>query len=289
MSNLDFIEKDLIDSLLNSGGYVLDFSNRTFQKFVYEKIQIDVYAKYKDLSKGRMLNALIDDLDDITAGKLILEFLRYMQYKDMVKDENTDKFKKCAEIGNRLIGKTVHIKTSSNKEASQPTPITSVVDFDKYLKELQILTDKSDTPQERGFAFEKYLKSLFEVFALQPRGSFKTTGEQIDGSFVLRDECYLLEAKWTTKPIDKSQLVILNEKVSSRSGFTRGLFISFSNFTDEAIASFANGRTVNIILMTVQELAIVLSKQQSLETVLWQKVRLLAEEGNFNKNVMELL
>jgi len=40
--------------------------------------------------------------------------------------------------------------------------------------------------------------------------------------------------------------------------------------------------------MTVQELAIILSKQQNLETVLWQKVRALAEEGNFNKNVMEL-
>jgi len=40
--------------------------------------------------------------------------------------------------------------------------------------------------------------------------------------------------------------------------------------------------------MTVQELAIVLSKQQNLETVLLQKVRALAEEGNFNKNFMEL-
>jgi hypothetical protein len=146
----------------------------------------------------------------------------------------------------------------------------------------------NEEPQERGYAFEKYLKSLFEAFSLQPRGSFRTTGEQIDGSFILRDECYLLEAKWTSKPVDKGQLVIFNDNVSSRSGFMRGLFISFSNFSGEAITSFASGRTINIILMTVQELAIVLSKQQNLETVLWQKVRALAEEGNFNKNVMEL-
>jgi hypothetical protein len=288
MANLDFTEKDLIDKLLNSGGYVLDFTNRTFQAFVYEKIQVDVYNKYHNLSKGKMLYAILDDFDDITVGKLLLELLRYMQYKDMVSDDNRDKFKKCAEIGNRLIGKTVHIKTSSNKNTSEPSSITSVIDFEKYLNELQELADKSEMPQERGFAFEKYLKSLFEAFSLQPRGSFRTTGEQIDGSFILRDECYLLEAKWTSKPIDKGDLVIFNEKVSSRSGFTRGLFISFSNFSNEAITSFASGRTINIILMTVQELAIVLSKQQNLETVLWQKVRALAEEGNFNKNVMEL-
>jgi len=39
MANLDFIEKDLIDNLFNSGGYVLNFTNRTFQAFVHEKIQ----------------------------------------------------------------------------------------------------------------------------------------------------------------------------------------------------------------------------------------------------------
>jgi len=288
MANLDFIEKDLINSLLNSGGYVLNFTNKTFQSFVYEKIQVDVYTKYDSLSKGKMLYAILNDFDDITVGKLLLEFLRYMQYNEMITEENRNKFTKCAEIGNRLIGKTVHIKTPSSKNTSEPSPITSVIDFGKYLKELQELANKSDTPQERGFAFEKYLKSLFDAFSLQPRESFRTTGEQIDGSFMLRDECYLLEAKWTSKPIDKGQLVIFNEKVSSRSGFTRGLFISFSNFSDEAIKSFANGRIIKIILMTVQELAIVLSKQQNLETVLLQKVRALAEEGNYNKNVMEL-
>jgi hypothetical protein len=206
----------------------------------------------------------------------------------MVNDENKDKFARCVEIGNRLINKTEHIKTFSNKNISEPSPITSIINFGKYLKELQELAEMNEEPQERGFAFEKYLKSLFEAFSLQPRGSFKTTGEQIDGSFILKDECYLLEAKWTSKPIDKGQLVIFNEKVSSRSGFTRGLFISFSDFSNEAITSFASGRTINIILMTVQELAIILSKQQNLETILWQKVRMLAEEGIFYKNVMEL-
>jgi hypothetical protein len=236
-----------------------------------------------------MLYAILDDFDDITVGKLLLELLRYMQYKDMINDNNRDKYSKCAEIGNRLIGRELKIKTTSSKSTLSPEPITSIVDFNKYLKELQELADKSDTPQERGFAFEKYLQSLFDIFSLQSRGSFRVTGEQIDGSFVLKDEVYLLEAKWTSKILTKEPLVVFNEKVSSKSGFTRGLFISFSNFSNDAISSFTVGRTSKIILMSVTELAIILSKQKNLETVLWQKVRALAEEGNFNKNVMELL
>jgi len=288
MANLDFIEKDLIDRLLNNSGYVLDFTNKKFQAFVYGIMQIDVYTKYYNLSKGKILNAILDDYDDKTVGKLLLELLRYMQNNDMVKDDNKDKFIKGAEIGNRLIGKKDRIKTSSNKNTTEPSPITSVVNFEKYLKELQELSYKPDTPQERGFAFEKYLQSLFEAFSLEPRGSFRTIGDQIDGSFILRDECYLLEAKWTSDTIDKGDLVIFNEKVSSRSGFSRGLFISFSTFSDGAIKTFATGRTINIILMTVQELAIMLSKQHNLDKALWLKVRALAEEGNFFKNVMEL-
>jgi len=288
MANLDFIEKDLIDIFLNNGGYVLDFTNRTFQEFIYEKIQVDVYSIYPNLSKGKILREILKNYDDITVGKLLLEFLRYMQAKDMINDTNKDKFRQCIEIGNRLIGKTVSVKTTSKQDSSPPNPIASVVDHDKYLKDLVDLSNLFDTPQARGFAFEKYLLSLFEIFSLQPRGSFKTIGEQIDGSFLLRDEIYLLEAKWTSKPIDKSQLVNFNEKVSSKSGFTRGLFISFSNFTDEAIASFAIGRKINIILMTVEELAITLSKKMDLETVLFNKVRALAEQGDFYKSVMEM-
>lgn len=129
---------------------------------------------------------------------------------------------------------------------------------------------------------------MFDIYGLEPRGSFKIVGEQIDGSFVLYNEVYLLEAKWTNKKIDKGHLVIFNEKVSSKSGFTRGLFISFSGFSDEALATFANGRTVNIVLMTVQELAIALSRKIDLTSVLSAKVRALAEEGDFNKSIFSL-
>lgn len=116
-------------------------------------------------------------------------------------------------------------KKLSESDYKFTSPINST-DYDKYMKDLQDLSNLDDSPQLRGFAFEKYMNNLFETNGLQPRGGFKIEGEQIDGSFVLYDEVYLLEAKWTNKPIDKRELVIFNEKVTSKSGFTRGLLVT---------------------------------------------------------------
>ena len=287
MANIEYIEKDYFEELFGMRtGYVLDFSNRGFQEFVFEKIHLDIYAKYQGLSKAKILRRIISDYDNVTVGKLLLELMRYMQAKGMVTDENKANFQKCAEIGNRLIGKNVTVKRSA--QTSSPKSPVPIVDYDSLLKELTNISSHSDTPQSRGFAFEKYLKKLFEDYNLEPRGSFKIVGEQIDGSFILHNEVYLLEAKWTNKKIDKADLVVFNEKVSSKSGFTRGLFISFSGFSDEALTTFANGRNVRIVLMTVQELAIALSRKLDFTKVLSAKVRALAEEGDFNKSILSL-
>lgn len=287
MASIDFIERGYFEQLFGMGsGYVLDFTNREFQEFVYEKIQIDVYAKYPGLSKAKILRNIIAEYDNVTVGKLLLEFMRYMQAKGAVTDANRETFAKCAEIGNRLIGKSTTVK---QPKPTPPTkPITSTIDYDLFLKELVDISNCSDTPQSRGYALERYLNKLFGAYGLEPRGSFKIVGEQIDGSFLLHNEVYLLEAKWTNKKIDKGDLVIFNEKVASKSGFTRGLFVSYAGFTDEALATFANGRTINTILMTVQELSIALGRKLDLTTVLWNKVRALAEEGDFNKSIFDM-
>lgn len=287
MASIDFIERDCFERLFGmGGGYVLDFTNREFQEFIYEKIQLDVYAKYHGLSKAKILRSIMAEYDDVTVGKLLLEFMRYMQARRLVTDEDRETFAECVKIGNRLIGKKVVAERPGQATTAKQTK--TVIDYDMFLKELVDISNHSDTPQSRGYALERYLRKLFEAYDLEPRGSFKIVGEQIDGSFILHNEVYLLEAKWTNKKIDKGDLVIFNEKVSSKSGFTRGLFISYAGFTDEALSTFANGRTVNTILMTVQELSIALERKLDLVTVLSSKVRALAEEGDFNKSIFDL-
>jgi hypothetical protein len=63
-------------------------------------------------------------------------------------------------------------------------------------------------PQKAGFAFEALLNKLFALQDLAPRKSFRVAGEQIDGSFELDNETYLVEAKWESAPIAQSALLM---------------------------------------------------------------------------------
>ena len=65
----------------------------------------------------------------------------------------------------------------------------------------QLLQISRLDPQARGFAYEKFLKDVFNANGLAPRASFRLVGEQIDGSFELSSETYLLEAKWKGLPV----------------------------------------------------------------------------------------
>jgi hypothetical protein len=128
-----------------------------------------------------------------------------------VDGNNRDLFNDCVNLGNKLIGHSPAQKITPKTER----PIkTSDFDFSLFLSGLQALS-KVDTPQKRGYAFEKYLNELFKASNLDPRGAFKLEGEQIDGSFILRDNVYLSEAKWQNAPVDNADLVIFNHKVSS--------------------------------------------------------------------------
>jgi len=284
MNKLGFIEKRKISQLLNDSGYVLDFTNATYAQFIYEKTGADLYSKY-GMSKGKNLEAIVSNESDAVVGKLLLELLQYMQFINKVNNGNRMLFNECVELGNRLIGRKNNTSNSNSSKIEVPKPL---FDFSKYLSELTALTSFKDTPQARGHVFEKYLKNLFTASALEPRSAFKITGEQIDGSFVLKNEVYLLEAKWTSKKTDKADLVIFKEKVSTKSTFTRGLFISYSGYTAEALDTFSKGTQINIVLMTVEELAVSMQRNMLLSDVIWRKVRALAEEGNFNKTVFEM-
>jgi hypothetical protein len=224
VANLSPVENAKIAKLLIAGGHVLDFSHATYGEFLIFATGQDMHSKYPDLSKGKMLKAIMAEEPDGVAGKVLDELLNYMQGLGFVSDQNRALHGDCAQIAKRLLGKSISPEQSKTK--------STVVDWNKHLQELQALSGWEDSPQKRGYAFEKYLKDLFQEHGLESRGPFKITGEQIDGSFVMDKEVYLLEAKWQTAEVDKSDLVVFNDKVVSKSRITRGLFISYSEYSD---------------------------------------------------------
>ena len=69
-------------------------------------------------------------------------------------------------------------------------------------------------PQRRGYEYERFLTELFDAYGLTPRSPFKLVGEQIDGSFKLHGETYLVEAKWHAGKTGQSDLLAFAGKVA---------------------------------------------------------------------------
>ena len=170
---------------------------------------------------------------------------------------------------------------------NQVSPPSAKVGEPKFTALIQKLLGLSAlAPQPRGYAFEKFLTDTFESFGLAPRGAFRLVGEQIDGSFVLHHETFLLEAKWQNEKIGSAALRSFSGKVSDKATWSRGLFVSNSGFTEEGLDSF--GRAKPVILMDGLDLWEMLDRRLSLADVLAKKVRRAAETGRPFVPVREL-
>ena len=130
-----------------------------------------------------------------------------------------------------------------------------------------------------GIAFEKLLNGIFELYKLAPREPFQIAGEQVDGSFELDHEIYLMEAKWHKEPTQAKDLFVFREKVEGRSKFTRGVFVSVNGFTDNAKEAITRGRQPTFFLVDGYELMMLLSEHIELPDFLRKRHRFLAEEG----------
>jgi hypothetical protein len=141
-------------------------------------------------------------------------------------------------------------------------------------------------PQTRGYAYERFLKDLFDANGLTGRASFRLVGEQIDGSFVLAGETYLLEAKWKGLPVGAADLHAFNGKVEDKAAWSRGLFVSDSGFTDEGLAAFGRGKRV--VCMDGLDLHDMLDRGLPFSDVMAMKVRRAAESGSPFARVRDL-
>jgi hypothetical protein len=131
----------------------------------------------------------------------------------------------------------------------------------------------------RGYDFQEFLQLLFAAYDLEPQGPFRVGGEEIDGSFVLDSEIYLLEARWRSKPTAKSDLVVFHSKVTGKSTFTRGAFVSMGPFQPEGLAEFSRGKPPGFVIVSRKELEETIAGRERLDTLLRRKVRRVAERG----------
>lgn len=143
-------------------------------------------------------------------------------------------------------------------------------------------------PQPRGYAFERYLSDVFQTFDMAPQRAFRLVGEQIDGSFQFQSETYLVEATWQNHQVGEEELNAFAGKVGGKAEWSRGLFVSYSGFSERGLEAFARGKRTRIVCMSGLDLHELLSRSLALGDVLDHKVRRAAETNEAYVPVRDL-
>tara|TARA_R110002126_G_scaffold84354_1_gene205107 strand:- start:1954 stop:2790 length:837 start_codon:yes stop_codon:yes gene_type:complete len=116
MADLSFQDKRYLERMFEmEGGYVLDFSNRTFHNFIYDSIKFNIEEeKYysNGESKARRLRVFWDTESNYTVGLLIEKLLEYWHTQVNMGERNIDDLserlhKECEKISKRLKSDTI--------------------------------------------------------------------------------------------------------------------------------------------------------------------------------------
>jgi hypothetical protein len=172
-----------------------------------------------------------------------------------------------------------HIEQELIHEKLRSTTITERSQELESLKSEYFALRDADNRPKAGMALEKILNRLFALHDLSPRDPFRVIGEQIDGSFELDHEVYLLEAKWCQDPTPAKDLYAFREEIEGKSKYTRGVFISINGISREASIAITKGKQPNFFVVDGYDITMLLEDNMDLKEFLRRRQRLLAEEG----------
>jgi hypothetical protein len=285
MANLRSLDMMTVDDLFIKDGYVLKFSDATYAVFFAEELNININdQKYyaEGGSKGKRLRYFLKTESDAPAIRVLKAL---WEHRELLRVRGGDE-EKLPNARERFLQLLARLGDTPAPAKQQPTAKPA---FDKArYTELQagLIALGAMSPQPRGFAFEKYLKQLFDVFGLEARSAFRIVGEQIDGSFLLGEETYLLEAKWHNEQTGIGDLHAFHGKIEQKAAWARGLFVSYIGFSDQGLQAFGRGKRV--ICLDGADLAEAFSRELPLPEVLNRKVRRAAETAAAFMRVRDL-
>lgn len=274
MSDLRTLDIRLLDEAFQMGsGYVLDFSDRTMGSFFLEELNIDIdHPRWtqEGTSKAKRLRYFLKTVDNATAVRTIEALWHYRQSYCAIGTEP------ISSTEGRLIDLIGRLKGARQaNEPAAPQPARSTFQIEQLRRDLVSISGLA--PQARGYAFERFLTDAFNLYGLKAKDRFRLRGEEIDGSFVLDHETYLFEAKWKFELTGVDDLLVFDGKLSQRAAWARGLFVSYTGFTDGGIYAFGRGKRT--ICMSGQDFDEALSRELPLDHVIREKVRRAVETG----------
>lgn len=208
-----------------------------------------------------------------------LEHVEDSQRKISKAKSSVAELKRIIEIHDKVTKDEDSIEKRRQEEAEKLQRNMAVRQKLAEIKNNYISLFSSCKPQERGFKLETILYDMFELFDLDPKASFRNTGEQIDGAFSLEGTDYLFEGKWQQEPSAIQDLDAFGGKISRKLDNTLGLFLSINSFSQDGVRAHSTGRPV-VILMTGADLMAVLEERIDFVSLILRKKRNAAQTGN---------
>ena len=168
MADLSLQDRRYLERMLEmEGGYVLDFSNRTFHNFIYDstKFNIEEERFYVDgESKARRLRAFWNLESNYNVGLLIEKLLEYWLVQVNMGDRRIDDLserlhKECAKISERLKADTIVSEIEVIKEVGDDR------DFDLLAKSIResINNNEPEVALDRLHTYvTKFIRQLCE-------------------------------------------------------------------------------------------------------------------------------
>ena len=166
MSDLTNAEKRKLEALLDmNGGYVLDFSNRKYDEFVFDstkKLIYDGLYNYGSNSKAARTRGFWTEESNATVAKLIGDLIDYGEETNQF-DDRKDLIEPCRQIVLRLS------HGGAFTESGVLHAITSDADFETLAKELRAIVEgnKPEIGLDRLHTFViKYVRTLCAAHAI---------------------------------------------------------------------------------------------------------------------------
>lgn len=149
-------------------GYVMDFSNNSFQAFIYDSVKINIYDDkyfYASGSKANRLRAFFNEEPSYKVGQLLSAFLDYWHTKAIARengfnferDENI--YKECLKIAKKLKEEKIVDEIEVIKEVEDDR------DFNLLAKSIRESIDKNEpeTALDRLHTYSmKFIRHLCE-------------------------------------------------------------------------------------------------------------------------------
>ena len=163
MAELKSIEKSYIEDFLEmQSGYVLDFSNNKFERFIYDSINIEIYEGegYNEYcSKANKIRHILNKESNLQVAKLLEDLVEYKSYNNKKRAEISGE--EISVFDKNLEQKVIDIinRITKNKEKKQVNQSTDLKGYDVFISHAN--KDKEDFVSKLYASLNKLGISIF--------------------------------------------------------------------------------------------------------------------------------